>query len=568
VSSFFILLLAVVFLYSWSDLRYWSAHGTAYFPATSFDEDYYAALAVSTAAGRGLTVNPLLGNASPTAAVGTETLQFVPRLIAAAFVRSFGLGVGFGLLNIVVPACLFVILYALSRKLCCSHTWSLASACAVLLLAYYIPPLHAAANWLVHYVRQDSLAVFPPAGALRYTRRYNPALSSVIFYSFLLVHWFAFQKRSVRLAVLAGFLGAVLFYCYIFFALTGLVLTCLCFALTCFLFRESCRVASTILAVQLVLSVPFFWILLRGLHHLEGGFAVSTRAPWWPWTDVLALLFPLIILFLFRRSSLRLAWLAAMCTAPVICMNQQLLTGMSVEPWHFDTYLVVPLGILVFCVACGDLLHHVRLPGSLLACLVILIAIIAGLLADRTTVRMIAESPGNFAPYRLQPVFDALRSKAGKDDVILVGIGVSSDPWVVAATGRPVFDSFYLASFPAADASEYRRRALCSYWLEGDDEQSFRAAAVDHARSRLYSAEGFRFWFYPELWTDKVKAERLAEFNECLRKPSSCCLPQFRANWLIESSEKPMDHFRLSRFYSVSPVYSAGDFTLSRLERK
>lgn len=561
-------LAATTLLYLWPNLTYYAAHGTRFFPATSFDEDYYAALAVSTAVGRGLTINPLLGRASPSAALGTEALQFAPRLVTAGLVRVFGLGLAFGIISLVVPILVFLLVYRLSLSLARSHLWALASACGLLLLPFYLPPLHATANWILHLGFGHSSAEAPFLGGVRYTRRYNPALSAIVFYAFLLAHWRAMERRSVRWAIAAGLLGGSLFYCYVFFALSGLMSACLWTAFTLIYFRESVRVAVAGIAVQLALAGPFFYFLLSGMRSLQSGFAIPSRTPWWPWTDVLAVLLPLAVLFYFRGLTRTPVWLLTVCIAPILCMNAQVLTRMSVEPWHYNAYVGLPLGIFLFCVVCGNLLPPARHTHRVAGMAMVLLALAAGIFAQRRTADFVKQSLPETAPDRLRPVFDQIRQRAGMEDVILAGDDVASGPWLVAATGRPVFDSFYIASFPPADPTEYRRRALCYYYLDGDDEKAFLAGPANEARSLLYAPEGFRYWFYSNLWTDEVKRERAGEFGECLRNPAGCCLPQYRADWLIESKNKPLDRVRLDEFYDVEPVFADDRFSLSRLARK
>jgi hypothetical protein len=566
--SVFVLLAATALLYSWPNFAYYAAHGTRFFPATSFDEDYYAALAVSTAAGRGLTVNPLLGRTSPSAGLGTEGLQFVPRFVTAGLVRLFGLGLAFGIISLVVPIFVFLFAYRLSLSLARSHIWALASACGLLLLPFYLPPLHATASWLIHFFSPRGSAEAPFLGGVRYTRRYNPALSAVVFYAFLLVHWRAAKKRSVGLAIAAGLLGGLLFYCYIFFALSGLVMACIWAAAAFILFRDSLRSAIAGVGVQIFVAAPFFYLMLSGMHSFKNGFAIPSRTPWWPWTDILAIVVPLIVLFLYRRLTETPVWLLAVSVAPILCMNVQVLTGMSVEPWHYDAYIVVPLGIFVFSVVCGELLPSSLVIGRVAGVAVVALAITAGITAQHKTVRSLKQYSTAIAPDRLRPIFDQIRQKAGAEDVILVGDDVASGPWVVAATGRQVFDSFYVASFPPADPTEYRARALCYYWLDGYDQNTFLAGPASEARSLLYATEGFRYWFYPRLWTDEIKQARAREFSDCLRNPTGCCLPRYRADWIIESAQRPLDRGRLTQLFYVNPVFSENGYSLAKLARK
>ena len=100
------------------------------------------------------------------------------------------------------------------------------------------------------------------------------------------------------------------------------------------------------------------------------------HSPWFPTTDILAAALPVLALRVFRGPSLQFSWLAAVATGPIFAMNTQVVTGIRVEPWHFDTYLVVPLSILSLSTVCGILLGSREWPragmvavGFIAACL-------------------------------------------------------------------------------------------------------------------------------------------------------------------------------------------------------
>lgn len=556
----------VAILYLLPTLVYWKQNGTAYFPVTSFDEDFYAAIAVSTATGHSLLANPLLGETGHPREIGTETVMFLPRLLAASLIRVFGLGLAFGLMSVLAPVAVFLLAYLLLRNFTDNHWWSLAGGCGLLLLPYYIPPIAATIHTILHWVfsRPGVLLGYPEN--LVYSRRYNPSLSAMLFFAFLLFHRKSSQGKDTLFAALAGVAGGLLFYSYLYFALAALVFSALYAGAALGLKKDAFRNATIVLVLQSLLAVPLFLILWINHRSYQMAFSVHSHAPVFPTTDILAVLLPLFLLAASRRGWPDSIWLACLGISPVIAMNSQIVTGMSVEPWHYDKYVIVPLSILLFCAACGILTKKDSRVGSLLAQAFICVALFAATLTQLHILRA-GTLTGIMNTPQLSPVFQWIRGHTAPDDVLLMGDGVTTAPWMAAATSRRVFVSFYVGSFPPAFPDEYRERAYCYYWLQGLNADEFESGPETDTRSYLYAQDGFTFWFHPYLLTSAIKAQFAREYQACSDSPQGCCAHRFRADWLIESQAHPFDASRLSQLYEVQPAYSDGIYTVSKLTR-
>ncbi len=561
------LALLVSTIYLSPTLAYWrSTHSTAYFPITSYDEDYYAALAATIASGKRLGDHPFLADPGPARGIGNETLMFLPRLAAAGLVKLLGLGKAFAAISIIVPLLLFLFIYHLVEEVSGSPWWALAGACGVLLLPYYLPPLSAVGRSLAHpFAGRSALAGSLPEG-FRYGRRYNPALSAILFYAFLLLHWKAAKATRLSAQITCGIVGGALFYAYYFFAAGAFVISALWAASCAIAHRDRLRAAMTVLLAQGILAVPFLFLTWRSLGLYEAAFSQRMHSPWLPTTDILAAAIPVVTLRVLRGASLPASWLATLAAGPILAMNTQVVTGIRVEPWHFDTYLVVPLSVLSLCAVCAMLLRRTQWLGARTAAAAfVIVSLGAGCMTARGAVR----STGQFGPNpaAVDGLVRAIRAMTSETDVLLVGDQVTSPVWMVAATGRPVFVSFYVASFPTSMPGGYRRRGLCYYWLNGYNESEFMNGPASDSRSYVYAPEGFRYWFYPELLTSSVKRLHGDEFMGCSSDPQGCCPPELRADWLVESVRSPFDRGRLSQLYSVSPAASVGEFRISRLAR-
>src|SRR2546425_2243675 len=556
-------------IYFFPTLVYWTRNPVAYFSVTAPDEDYYAAVASSTAAGKWFSANPFLADQEHAHGVGPETLAFLPRFASAFLIRLFGLGISFSVIGFLAPFVIFLLAYTLLNSITRNSLWGLAGAFGLLLLPYYLAPLVYTAKTITSlFVSSPHLKMVLPQVAyhLAYSRRYNPALSAVAFYAFLWLHWRAASSGRRISALAAGFIGGLLFYCYFYFAVGACSIAGL-WALTCFLgARERLRAAALVVFIQVLVGIPFLILVFQNMTRYKTAFAQEIHTPFLQWPHILATVLAVALVFLTKESSVVKFWLTAVGVAPVIAMNQQVLTGLSVEPLHFTPFLVGPLSSFILCAGAAGFLPEKLRVSRIAALGFIVVAISFGGTAQLTVASSWVLKGNNVA--QLDSVFRTIRSSTSPSDVLLLGPDVTSPSWAVAATQRPVFAANYMGSFPSNDPMEYRRRGLCYYWLLGYDLKGFEGGPASDALSLVYTPEGFTYLFYPQLLTQEVKDAKVAEFRTCLEDPRSCCRPEYRASWLVESNAAPFDRARLMELFWVAAATHVGGYEIARLERR
>lgn len=565
-----LLAIATGAIYFAPTFAYWRQHSSQFFPVDAYDEDYYAALASTLAMGRALGAHPLLADQNRAHGIGSESLAFLPRVVTAEMIKGIGLGRAFGVISLIAPALIFILVYLSLYEITLDSWWALAGAGGVLLLPFYLPGARASILSIAHILSSR----FPPGlgmpDGLSYARRYNPALSAILFYFFLLLHWKVSQskQKALRVSVLCGIVGGLLFYSYFFFAAGAFAISFFWVLLTAWKQRERFHSALVTLLIQTLLAIPFLIVTFNNRVIYQSAFGRGTHAPYFPTTDVVAILLPAAALILLRGLTAAHLWLGAAALGPVAAMNAQVVTGVSVEPWHFDTFLVIPISVFLFCAACAILLRPFLRISSAAAILVIFVAFLVGAMTQARIIR--GES---IIPIPDHSTFDetlvpSIRSITGPNDVLLMGDDVTTAPWLVATTARPVFASFYVESFPSNSPDEYRERADCYYWLGGDSPASFYAGPASDPRSYVYADVGFHYWFRQDLLTPEVKQERTGQFESCMKDAETCCRPEFRADWSIESANHPFDRQRLSQIYTVVFAEKIGDYVISKLSRK
>lgn len=553
-------------IYLYPTALYWTHHSSRYFPSTTYDEDYYAALASTTANGRPLTANPFLENYPARGRIGNEALMFLPRLATAGLIRATNLGIAFGAISFLSAFLIFPFVWAIVRDHTRSELWGYAGACGLLLLPFYLPPLAVLARSLVDLFHHGGGFKLDFEGGARYGRRYNPALSAILFYVFLWLHWKAVETGRRSKAVFAGVVGGLLCYAYLFFAVTGALISLL-WVMAALWKKHSPRESLLLFGVQSCVALPFLVIILRNAGMYGNAFLNMTHAPFFPTTDILAALAPVTALVFLRGLGRNELWLCAVVLGSILAMNSQVITGVSIEPWHYDTYLVIPLSLLAVCITCPALLLHWPRISRTLGVVIVALAILLGFAGQS---HALDNSPIVAAAYpdALDSLYKEIRATTASTGVLLIGEDVGTASWMVAATGRPVFVSFYAASYPERSPNEYRKRALCYYWLKGYDAAGFASGPASDDRSYVYSPEGFRYWFHSLAFTDQVKQARTQEFQSCLGNPRSCCQADLRADWLVESSAAPFDRSRITELYLIGDETKVGNYQISSLHRR
>jgi hypothetical protein len=557
--------LIVAGIYSFPLFAFYREFPADYFPRFGFDEEYYALLAAATAAGRAPQANPFLDYAPPEGGRGPEAMNVITRSAAAVFVRELGVGRGFAAITLLSSLLTPLLMFAFVHRLTRSVAWSFAAAVAAPLLPHFLYPLTVAARAGLGALLPGAGFPAEPPQTLVYARRYNPALSAVFFYAWLLLGLQALRSRRILVAVLAGAAGGALFYSYFFFGAFALILGGL-WAAVCLLFeKEQLRAALASLAAQMAAAAPFaWWTLENAAQHLATSSEASHR-PYLPWPHILGMCVAIALLFAARRGERRAeqSWLAAVGVAPMILMNQQVLTGVRAEPQHV-VYLLPPLATLILCVALG------RAPFLSLAARWAPAALVLCALAFSVPTQMRkaerVKLEGNAAAHHA--LFAEVRRSTGPEDVLLADDADAFSTMLALYSGRQVFSAQLMGYFPWPDRGELRRRALCQFWLLGLGVREFEERIIPQRASVLYNPEGSTYWFNPHLLTAEVRAARRSEFERAIARPASCCRADYRLDWLVETPGFEFDAARVSELFEVKQEIEGRNFRLIRVARR
>jgi hypothetical protein len=191
--------------------------------------------------------------------------------------------------------------------------------------------------------------------ALPFLRRYQPAAAFPLFFVFQLVVWQALtgqSKRAVRWsAILAGVTLALLVFSYLYLW-TGAAAWLVCAGVLWLYFRPSDRrrtaeVLTTIGGIATLALVPYVYLLsLRPPTLDEQQTLISTHRPdLFRAHEIVAAIILVVLVVGIRRRQIqptdpRFIYAASLALLPFVVFNQQILTGKTMQPFHYEIFVV------------------------------------------------------------------------------------------------------------------------------------------------------------------------------------------------------------------------------------
>ena len=188
-----------------------------------------------------------------------------------------------------------------------------------------------------------------------FLRRYQPAVAFSLFFVLNLLVWQALtiqDKRAARIrALLAGVILAVLVFCY-FYLWTAAVAWLFCIGLLWILFRRSewRKVLSVLITIGSITALalgPYLYLVSHRAATLdEQQSLISTHRPdLLRIPEILGALILIAIGVAVRRSKVelsdsRLIFTASLALLPFAVFNQQIITGWTMQPFHYEALIL------------------------------------------------------------------------------------------------------------------------------------------------------------------------------------------------------------------------------------
>jgi hypothetical protein len=344
--------LAMVLLSLIPQLHLWLVRGRDWngaYVSPQGDELLYSAYINALIDGRTRKNDPFGGKDSSASAPLPESIfsiQFVPAYAIALPARTFGVSASTAFIVLVAAAALFAGLsvFWLLNYVTGDHQLAAAGTLFVLCLGCVVGRYGFFGTFL-----DIGVAAFP------FLRRYQPAAAFPLFFVFQLLVWRALtseRKRGARVsAVLAGLTLAVLIFSHLYLW-TATAAWLACIGVLWLYSRPSDRsqaaaVLTTIGVIAAIALVPYAYLVsLRAATLDQQQILISTHS-----ADLLriyeilgaAILVALVIGIWRRRIELtepRVVYAASLALLPFVVFNQQILTGKTMQVFHFEIAVV------------------------------------------------------------------------------------------------------------------------------------------------------------------------------------------------------------------------------------
>ncbi|MFN0277427.1 MAG: hypothetical protein ACKVRN_02380 [Pyrinomonadaceae bacterium] len=340
--------LFVAFLAIYPQLNFWMAKGStwqgAYFVA-NFDEVAYSAYVNALMNNKPRKYDAYLAAESPHESL--YSIQFIPAYSIALPAKLLGVNAStaFIILNILAAAAAAFFIFWLLFKITADGPLAATGALLICCLGTAVAFEGELRYWLQGQILVD---FFP------FLRRYQPGFGFPFFFLFCGLVWCsltaASRNKTVIYSLLSGISFAVLVFSY-FFLWTAAAAWLACVYLLFLIWQKEnlTRVLinfAIVSATGIAALIPYFIMLSNRSAHIDTiQLLTNTRLPDF---DSPSLVFGLIvavgIAILVRRGNVeikspRTLFALAFALTPIVLFNQQVATGRSLQPIHYEVFI-------------------------------------------------------------------------------------------------------------------------------------------------------------------------------------------------------------------------------------
>ncbi len=432
----------------------------------------------------------------------------------------------------IFPAIVFLLIYVLLYQLIQKKLAALVIGSTVLLSTDLVGSVFF--NFIFKQI--------PPSyNFLTFHRLVAPQVHLIFFFGFLVL-WF-FRKKY-----LSGIVLGLSFYTYPYtwtflFAFLG------CLAVIKLFKKEAIKDILITSLISLVIALPYFFNLWQALNHW--GYAeVSLRYglinTHMPQIGILVLMLLVVFLFLFPRRQKNYDFFLAWVLAPLVVLNQQIVTGRVLIPDHYHWYYHKPLIIIIFLIILFHYFNKKYLYWGLAGLVMAVNFYNAGLVqvaSYRNAEPMAVEYNEKYGP-----VLEWLNENAQKDEVV-AGDGVVADliPMYTFLNSATSGDGHYSL---IASEQQIMERIFLEIRLGGldDPEEMFfekRAFISSEIYGQRYRKQLGDYGNIP----DEKLRWLIARYKDFYALPLEYVLNKYGVRYIIWDIDKDLDYLFLEQVY-------------------
>jgi hypothetical protein len=322
------------------------------YAAIQGDEFLYSAYINALSNGRSRRNDPFAGvDATPQTPLpeSTFSIQFVPSSVISSVARLLSvssatvfialLGIG----GLLAALTVYWLLFVMTRD------WQTSTVGMLFVLTMGAVAAGQGFLWLL----LNSNVLFL---GLPFLRRYQPAAAFPLFFVFCTLVFKALttEEKSRRrgMAAIAGLTIALLVFSYLYLWTAALAwLTILVAMWIAFSYRSSkslkrIELFAIIYSAVLVALIPYFYLVSHRAAELDEAQTIilTHRPDLFRVPEIIGAVVLLVIAWLIRRAKVqlsepRLVFAMSFAALPFVVFNQQVLTGRSMQPYHFETFV-------------------------------------------------------------------------------------------------------------------------------------------------------------------------------------------------------------------------------------
>jgi hypothetical protein len=412
------------------------------------------------------------------------SIQFVPAYVIALSARVSGVSsqTVFAILSCLVAICAALGIYILIRLVTGDGREAAAGALIVLCCGSL-----RFAPFVTRFSSSGRAQYFP------FLRSYVPSFAFPLFILFLILVWVSTTTDDSRRQFVLGLSAAAIFLLLMFsyFYLWTAAIAWLCILAGFWLvlrpdkFRQGLRGIAIIVGVAVV-GLFSYWRLLAHRATSTDEFQVVTKTHWPDLIrlpELIGLVVATAILYFARRGTFglreqRTVFILSLALLPLAVFNQQVLTGYSIQPIHYELYVANYVALLAAVLMVSNTAPK-ALPGPLATRAFVLAAIFAiGWGAIEITYAIRARSELNVIRDEARPaalrLAEMAKTRAGdpRDSIVFATNIVQADT-LPADAPQPVLWAPHMRSFPGVDFAEDKSRYYTQLYYTGVDAAKF-----------------------------------------------------------------------------------------------
>lgn len=591
----FIVAFAASILALYPQINLWYLTGNSWsgiYAYNDIDEVAYAAYLSALMQGRPRLNDPYTGRDQKADAPQPESLfsiQFLPPLVVAQVARLLGLSISWAMIALSALAAFLsaLVLFWLIRSITGDDALGAVGALAIICLG----TLACAQGAILELTGRGIAYPYLP-----FLRRYVPLFPFPLFFLMCGLVWKAITSADARLrlwaAAGAGLVFASLVYSYFYIwttALAWLVLLAIVLLLTK---PAGYKIGLKLLGLTGLIAVaallPYAWLLSHRAQTIDDvQLLVQSRAPDLARTpELLSLLVLAALMLMVKRGRIELRapstlFTISLALVPYAVFNQQVITGRSLQPIHYEVFIANYISVLAIVLCVG--LTRRRAEGKALfagwavACVCVLI-FGWGLVEAKVTTEVL--NPHNEHRNRIAPVIMKLAEmgraphdgRSATEQLVFSPDAILADELPTLAP-QPVLWARHQHIFVGADASESRERFYQWMYYNSYDAGWLENALEEGNFAVVYALFGWgrlsdRLVVNPQPLTQEEIDKEVQAYGHYMETFDRERARRFTLSYLIMPVEDLLVLKQVERWYEHDQGTRVGDFMLYRLKLK